>query len=134
MRLRLRASQKRRADMHGARAKRQRGGDAAAVADAAGGDDRQVDWSAILGSNANNPTACRSARAGSKEPRWPPASKPCAMIASAPAASRALRLVERRRGREPRDALAFARATNDAGNRPMIDDTTVGATSSNASH
>ena len=41
--------------------------------------------SANLGRSANSPTSCRSAAAWSNDPRWPPASNPCAMTASAPA-------------------------------------------------
>jgi len=40
--------------------------------------------SASRGTRANSPTDWRSAAAASKVPRWPPASEPCATMASAP--------------------------------------------------
>ena len=45
--------------------------------------------STTAGTSARVPTIPRSACAASKQPRWPPASAPCATTASAPAASAA---------------------------------------------
>ena len=75
------------ADLHAGRAERHRRRDAARVGDAARGDHRHLHRVARSAAPAR---ACRPACDRSSDrnmPRWPPASMPCAMIASTPRAS-----------------------------------------------
>ena len=80
------------------------------------------------------PPVPASGRAGSKQPRCPPASTPCATIASAPAAAAcraSATLVTLAHQEMPR---SFSRKANLAEYSPMIDDTTAGRAASTASH
>ncbi len=89
---------------------------------------------ARYGMSAISPIDCRSAAPSSNAPRCPPASYPCAMIASAPAAcacSASANVVAVANHGTPAD---FKRRTKRAGNTPMIDDTAVGFMSRNTSH
>src|SRR5207244_5807538 len=90
--------------------------------------------SAIAGTSANNPTSSCSALVASNAPRCPPASIPCAMITSAPAASAffaSATVVAVANHVIRRD---FNSATNGGGYNPIIDETAAGAIRSNAWH
>ena len=84
---RLGAQQVGGADLHAGGAERQGRGDAARVGDAAGGDDRHPHRAARPAAPAPTCRAGSSTSSDRKMPRWPPASSPCAMMASTPCAS-----------------------------------------------
>ena len=93
----LRAEQVGGADLHAGGAERQRRRDALRVGDAAGGDHRDASPPARSAAPARR---CRPACVRSSErnmPRWPPASRPCAMIGVDAARLEPARLVDRRR-------------------------------------
>src|SRR2546430_297996 len=88
--------------------------------------------STIAGTSAINPTSSCSAFLASNAPRCPPASIPCAMITSAPAASAffaSTTVVAVANHGIRRD---FNSETNDDGYKPMIDETAADAIRSKA--
>ena len=62
--------------------------------------------------------------ASSKEPRWPPASTPCTISASAPTRGGEQRLVELGDGHPDGDLALVERATTSGGGQPKVNDTT----------
>ena len=90
VRARLGREQERGAELRGRGAGREHGRHRRAVADAAGGDERQADvGGGTSRSSASSPSAVASGRS-TNVPRWPPASTPWSTSTSAPA-SRAMR-------------------------------------------
>ena len=84
------------AELHRRRAEHERRRDPARVADPAGRDDRHATASTICGSSAIRPI-CSSGGSSRKRPAWPPASQPCAMIASTPRSASARASADGRR-------------------------------------
>ena len=135
MGLRFGTSQERRADVHGARAERQRGGDAAAVADSAGRDDRQIDRIRHARQQREQPDRLPFGRGLIERPAMAAGLESLrddrvgTGVARAFFASSVVVAVANHA--MPFD---FARETNDSGKTPMIEDTAVGASSRNLSH
>ena len=126
----LRAAQVRRTDLDHRRAEAQRGLDAGAVGDAAGGDHRDAQRADELRQRARRCRTAGSGRRDRKWPRWPPASSPCAITASTPrcsSQSASSTVVALERMRAP---LARTRSSSGSSGSPKWKLTTGGRSSS----
>ena len=90
--------------------------------------------SLIAGTSENSPIIFVSASPALKAPLCPPASMPCATITSAPASSAKTASLTVVAFANHLIFFAFREATKSLGYKPMIDDTTPGPASRNASH
>ena len=135
MRLRFRTAQKRRADRDGTRTQRECRRNAASVANASGGNHRNVQ---MIGEPRHECDESDQLTLGVGVIERPAVAAGFEALRDDRIGTgllRAARIGERVGGRPPRDALApSARATNAGGYSPMIDETTRGAASSTASH